>query len=83
MVTVDSLLSAIYLEFDRNAAFREHVAQTVSKLRARGVSLPTADRDTLVCLLEDGRMLGKAMLDDYLTRCTIPQWMLAKRCAGE
>lgn len=83
MITERSLLDSIHLEFDRNQDFRAHVARTTQQLRARGVTLPVSDRDALSSMLEDGRFLGKALLDDYLTRCTVPQWMQAKRCAGE
>jgi hypothetical protein len=80
MVTVDSLLSAIYLEFDRNLEFREHVARATDLLRCQGLQLPP-DRDALSCFIEDGRFLGKALLDEYLDLCTTPQWLMAKRCA--
>lgn len=82
MITLDSLLSSIYLEFDRNSEFRQHAATLISRLRTRGVTLPAADRECLEVPLDDGRLLGKAMLDDYLAKCTTPQWMIARRCAA-
>jgi hypothetical protein len=80
MVTSDSLLSAVHLEFDRNVEFRLHAAELLNRLRAVGVTLPSSDRDALSAQLEDGRLLGKAALDDYLARCSTPQWMQARNC---
>ena len=82
MITYDSLLASIRFEFDRNADFRAHVARMTSRLRGRGVTLPSSDRECLEARLDDGRLLGKALLDEYLARTTVPQWMLARQCAG-
>jgi len=82
MITLDSLLSSIYLEYDRNGEFRDHAATLISRLRSRGVTLPPGDRGCLEVPLDDGRLLGKALLDDYLAKCTTPQWMVARRCAA-
>ena len=72
------LLSSVRMEYDRNVDFRTRVAEAVERLRARGVETGP-DREALSLLLEDGRLLGKVLLDSYLARADEPQWQMAKR----
>ena len=75
-------LPAVLFEYDRATAFRGYVAKVCAALRAQQALPAGDDRRALACLLEDGRLLGKVLLDNYLAKVDVPQWMLAKACTS-
>lgn len=81
MLTPDSQLQFVRLEYQRTADFRAYCAKALARARCHDSSLPEIDSDCLAVLMSDGKMIGVVLLEAFLRQQSKEAWQLAAEAA--